>query len=375
METTRDFDLTAYMSNSIRNIMAKAYKNVLSNPREAKFAYKMSKLFDKSDKLRQKVFETENIHIPPFLICSISTICNLHCKGCYARNNGIATDNHSDSIKELLSPEQWHNILSEAASLGVNFALLAGGEPLMRKDIIEEIAKIKNMIFPVFTNGTLIGPTYTDFLREHLNIIPIISIEGTASGTDERRGKGVFRRALQSMEHLHKSALFFGTSITVTSENLAFVTSEHFINQVRTFGCKIVFFIEYVPTEPGTEHLTLTNIHVEQMENNLKSLRDNHTDIIFLSFPGDEKAIGGCLASGRGFFHIGPKGNAEPCPFAPFSDTNVAKEGFRKAIQSPLFNQLRTVNSQEWEHTGGCTLFEHRTEIENMVSHTQQLFK
>jgi hypothetical protein len=29
------------MSNSIRTIMAKAYKSVLSNPREATFAYRM----------------------------------------------------------------------------------------------------------------------------------------------------------------------------------------------------------------------------------------------------------------------------------------------------------------------------------------------
>ena len=37
MTTSATFDLGAYMSNSIRSIMAKAYKSVLSNPREAKF--------------------------------------------------------------------------------------------------------------------------------------------------------------------------------------------------------------------------------------------------------------------------------------------------------------------------------------------------
>ena len=35
MATSETFDLGAYMSNSIRNIMAKAYKSVLSNPRGA----------------------------------------------------------------------------------------------------------------------------------------------------------------------------------------------------------------------------------------------------------------------------------------------------------------------------------------------------
>ena len=40
MEQTR-LDLATYMSGSISRIMAKAYKNVLSNPREAKFAFRM----------------------------------------------------------------------------------------------------------------------------------------------------------------------------------------------------------------------------------------------------------------------------------------------------------------------------------------------
>ena len=238
---------------------------------------------------------------------------------------------------------------------------------MMRKDILEAVSEVDDMIFPIFTNGTLIGPSYIDFLRKHLNLVPIISIEGTAMGTDERRGQGVFRRAMQSMELLKQEDLFFGTSITVTTENLPLVTSKDFINQLRSYGCKIVFYIEYVPTEPGTEHLAFSDEHVNQMETILEERRADYADIIFLSFPGDEKALGGCLASGRGFFHIGPDGSAEPCPFSPFSDSNVAELGLRKALQSPLFRKIRAARALGWEHTGGCTLFEHREEIEKMI--------
>ena len=55
MATNTTLDLGAYMSNSIRNIMAKAYKSVLSNPREAKFAYRMQTFFQKSEKRRRKM--------------------------------------------------------------------------------------------------------------------------------------------------------------------------------------------------------------------------------------------------------------------------------------------------------------------------------
>ena len=289
MEQTR-LDLATYMSGSISRIMAKAYKNVLSNPREAKFAFRMQQLFAKSEKRRKKVQEKEGIDVPPFLISSISTTCNLHCKGCYARSNGIANDQEAER-KATMTPQQWQQIFTEAADMGINFSLLAGGEPMMRKDIQEAVAEVKDMIFPIFTNGTLIGPSYIEFLRKHLNMVPIISIEGTAMGSDERRGQGVFKRAMQSMELLKQEDLFFGTSITVTTENYQMVTTSEFIDQLRSYGCKIVFYIEYVPTEAGTEHLAFIDEHVAEMEQVLETRREEYEDIIFLSFPGDEKAL------------------------------------------------------------------------------------
>ena len=162
MATSGTLDLGVYMSNSIRTIMAKAYKSVLSNPREAKFAFRIQTLFQKSETRRRKILEQEELEVPPFLISSISTTCNLHCKGCYARSNGIAEDEKANQ-KATLTPDQWKTIFTEAADMGINFSLIAGGEPFMRKDILEKIAEVKDMIFPIFTNGTFIGPSYRNF--------------------------------------------------------------------------------------------------------------------------------------------------------------------------------------------------------------------
>ena len=95
--------------------------------------------------------------------------------------------------------------------------------------------------------------------------------------------------------------------------------------------------------------------------------REQYKGMIFLSFPGDEKALDGCMAAGRGFFHIGPDGSAEPCPFSPFSDTNAARDGLRAALASPLFHKIRDARALGWEHTGGCTLYEHRDEVEALL--------
>ena len=75
-------DVAEYMSNTIRKMMARAYKNVLSNPREVEFVFRMQKQFRKAEQRRKELKETEGLDVPPFLISSIATTCNLHCAGC-----------------------------------------------------------------------------------------------------------------------------------------------------------------------------------------------------------------------------------------------------------------------------------------------------
>ena len=358
--------LDVYLNNSIRNIMANAYKAVLSNPRESLFVLKMQRAIARAEKRRKKHLKEEGINIPPFLISSIATDCNLTCKGCYARANDICGTKIKNEGKEL-SADQWKQIFSEATQIGVSFNLLAGGEPLLRKDVIKAAGEVKDMLFPIFTNGTVITESYLDLFSKNLNLIPILSLEGCKESTDRRRGQGVFNRVIASMELLKKKSLFYGTSITVTSDNIDSVTSLSYINLLKDLGCKIIFYVEYVPTEAGTDHLALDENGIRKMETNLEKLRDVFKDIIFLSFPGDEKAMGGCLAAGRGFMHIGPEGKAEACPFSPYSDRNVVESGVKESLKSPFFKKLRDSGLVGGEHTGGCTLFEYEEDVKKLL--------
>ena len=358
-------DLKQYMNKSIRGIMGKAMRGMLTNPREARFALRMQLAFARSERRRRELSAREGVDVPPFLIASIATTCNLHCKGCYARQAGIASDSPG---RETLTAAQWRSVMDQAAGMGVNFCLVAGGEPLTRHDVLLQLAEVEDIIFPVFTNGTMIGATYTEFFRSHLNMVPVVSLEGDAAATDERRGRGVYQRAMQSMETLRREKLFFGASITVTTENMHHVASAEYLGWLHDMGCRLVFYVEYVPTTPGTGHLALNEEQSAELEQLLAFRGPLAEKMIVLSFPGDEKALGGCLASGRGFFHIGPDGSAEPCPFSPHSDTNAATDGLLAALRSPLFRRLRDASALGWEHTGGCTLYEHRDEVEALLN-------
>ena len=145
------------------------------------------------------------------------------------------------------------------------------------------------------------------------------------------------------------------------------VTEESYIRNLYDNGCRIVFYIEYVPITKNTEVLAPTDTEREQLEKAINVMRKQNDDVIFISFPGDEKSTGGCLAAGRGFFHINPVGDAEPCPFSPYSDTNLLKTGLLEALDSPLFQKLHASELLLQEHIGGCTLFSHHKEITDML--------
>ncbi len=97
-------------------------------------------------------------------------------------------------------------------------------------------------------------------------------------------------------------------------------------------------------------------------------MREEYPDMVFLAFPGDEESAGGCLAAGRGFFHINSHGGAEPCPFSPYYDINVKDTSLREALRSPLFMSLRDHSILTGEHSGGCVLFEKRADVEAILS-------
>ena len=90
--------------------------------------------------------------------------------------------------------------------------------------------------------------------------------------------------------------------------------------------------------------------------------------MLFLSFPGDEKTSGGCLAAGRGFFHINSHGGAEPCPASPYSDMNVRNASLLEVLESKLFKSLRDEGILMDEHESGCVLFENKEKVEKLLN-------
>lgn len=358
-----EFNLQEYMSNGVANVIKSAVKATLKNPKEALFMAEFALATQRASDKRKKA-EKEGEHIPAFLISSITSSCNLHCAGCYSRENHACSD---DAPVNQLTGEEWNKIFNEAEELGISFILLAGGEPLLRMDVIQEASKHKNILFPIFTNGFLIGDKYIDMFDKHRNLLPVISIEGDKTTTDTRRGEGVYDKVMRAMKNIKEKNLIFGVSVTVTTENMDEVYSSKFINSLIELGCKAVIYVEFVPVTEDSKHLAPDDASRGIMNSKLAELRKNTEEMVFVSFPGDEKTSGGCVAAGRGFFHINSHGGAEPCPFSPYSDINVIETSLRDALKSKLFRTLQEQGLLNEDHAGGCILFEKREQVEHLI--------
>ena len=122
-----------------------------------------------------------------------------------------------------------------------------------------------------------------------------------------------------------------------------------------------------VPVTDESRELAPTEEQRSTLLAETERLRRERPEMVYVSFPGDEKSSGGCVAAGRGFFHINSHGGAEPCPFSPYSDINVRNTSLREAMHSPLFTALRSGDILLDDHEGGCVLFEKRAEVEALL--------
>ena len=101
------FDLQKYLTEGVEQVALKA---TLKDPRESAFLVKFAAACAVADKRREKN-EKDGLHVPSYLIASITSSCNLHCEGCYSRANNATID--CEPMMQL-SGDEWQRIFREA---------------------------------------------------------------------------------------------------------------------------------------------------------------------------------------------------------------------------------------------------------------------
>ncbi len=148
---------TGLLDKSLKIFFSTAWRITLRRPSQAYFFFRTVQWQRKAVKVRAAL-KQQCAHVPPIIIYSITERCNLHCKGCYA----VALH---DAVRPEMSDAKMRETIREARELGVSFMVLAGGEPLVRREILDIIQEFKDVIFFVFTNGTLIDNALADRMK------------------------------------------------------------------------------------------------------------------------------------------------------------------------------------------------------------------
>ncbi len=351
-------DFRKVLNEALNVFFKDALRVALTNPSQAYHFLRTIKWQKKAARIRS-YWKQQGIHVPPILIFSITNRCNLHCKGCYHWALRPSVQSEMDETK-------LRSIITEAKELGISFVMIAGGEPLVRPEILDITESFPEITFLVFTNGLLINEEIVKRLKKQRNFVPVISLEGYEPDTDERRGKGVYQRLQRIVEKLKSQGIFWSVSLTVTRTNFATVTDERFIKNLISQGCKLFFFVEYTPVREDTEDWLLTDEQRGSLLSLRNSLRSRYP-ALFVAIPGDEEEIGGCLSAGRGFVHINAVGDVEPCPFAPYSDSSLRNMSLKDALQSEFLKRIRENHGQLSEAEGGCALWVEREWVQSLL--------
>jgi len=166
---------------------------------------------------------------PKILMLSPTDFCNLSCKICWRLKKDATFNQPSSNFLK--------QIIREAKEMGVEtIDLTGGGEPLLRKDILEIMILVKNLGMKgiITTNSTLLK-------REHLEKIVEMgwdeinfSLDGSIpSINDYIRGKNVFRKVIKVIEllqHIKKNR-----KSLKPIERLSFVITKKNLNNIEDY--------------------------------------------------------------------------------------------------------------------------------------------
>jgi len=274
-------------------------------------------------------------HPPAFFVISPTMRCNLGCYGCYAGEYSQKSMGLSFNLVD--------RIITEGKEIGIHFVVVSGGEPFIRKDLLDIYEKHSDVGFQIYTNGSLLDKETVQRLAELGNVMPCISIEGYEKETDERRGKGHFRTIMGAMDRLKEAGVVFGFSVTSTRYNTNVVLQDEFMDMLVKKSVTLGWYFTYVPIGRKPDFSLMQTPEQRDLQRRRVSELRNAHPVLIADFWNDGWMTNGCISGGERYFHINANGDVEPCVFAHFAVDNIRDKSLPEALNSLLFRKIRNM--------------------------------
>ena len=145
--------------------------------------------------------------------------CNFNCPMCYVH---MTPEQLKATGKQELTAQEWLSIAKKARDQGMIFALLTGGEPLVRKDFFEIYRGMKNLgiLISINSNGSMIQ---NEILEQFLQDPPArfnISLYGGSNETYANMcGIPVYDRVKENIRRLRQADVDVSLNLSITPYN------------------------------------------------------------------------------------------------------------------------------------------------------------
>lgn len=171
---------------------------------------------------------------PMYIDFALTPYCNLNCGFCYA----LSSNNFSEET--ILKPDELDKIFKELDEMEVLRIGFEGGEPFLRKDIIDifKLADKYNFSYFVNTNGTLITKEIAEELKKTSIDKICVSIDGhNEIINDTSRGKkGAFIKTQEGVKNLIEQDLDVEGVITLSKINKDYIIE--ILDYMKSLGIK-----------------------------------------------------------------------------------------------------------------------------------------
>ncbi len=276
---------------------------------------------------------------PLDIICEISYLCNLECPTCFRWTS--KPDEHE------LTADEWKGVLAKLkAWLGTFNLTFTGGEPFLRKDILEifKFASDNGIVTQVVSNGSFIDKTLAkkivasglDGLTLSLNSM-VPEIHNKTRGTT-----GAFNEVMTAIDNLQdRKGMRLSLSTTVVKEGLSGL-----VDVIKFAKAKGIYGVNISPimpattlpvfnkdgqaqkSSPGTPYRDLLknkgDIHIDEVFDRLIAMKQEGYPILnsaghlkeiakYLKDPTNPELLEKVCQTGVKNFNIDPFGNVRLC--------------------------------------------------------------
>jgi MoaA/NifB/PqqE/SkfB family radical SAM enzyme len=280
---------------------------------------------------------------PNYLHFNITYRCNARCSMCniwrkYKKDRSQATEEMTFAEIEAFFRTN-RDFLSDLKGIG-----LTGGEPFLRKDLVEIVRMIHSLlpetVIGIQTNGFLPVATRNK-LREIRTFFPeihlAVSLDGTENTHDRVRGiKGGYKKVLETLSFARDLGLERITmGMTLTPLNYQEIPAVCEI--AKEYRCEFSCF----PAEAGTRYSNIGEAYGFSRREKKKLIEElekfdyhYYMDNLRRFWTGRKRARSLPCYSGYTSLDLDPYGNIRPCVLLPDVFGNVKEEPLQKMLYS-----------------------------------------